>query len=134
MSERPFEVGEEVVLVSTGGWYRYISGKGKVAKFHKSGNFVLEGDSQQYNPNGYATGERRYREPHCVHADDEQIKEIELEKSFRDVRGDLESAIGDLRRSVSPSEKATKKMQKVLKLIQEIIDADKQPEDFERIS
>jgi len=53
--DSPFQVGTEVAIQIQGGWRAPYSFKfGRVAKVHKSGNFVLEGSPQQWRP--YAPG------------------------------------------------------------------------------
>ena len=118
--ERPFQVGDEVALIS-GGWGRYIWGRDKVKKIYKTGNFVLERDKQQYKPDGYAAGEGRYRTPHVVHADSEVVQEIMLEKEFNDAKHDLEEAVDRLRKRSSPSKKAIRDMRKALKIIKTLL-------------
>lgn len=67
MSERyGFEIGTEVAIFSDDGWHR--NGRveiKRIAKYHKNGNFVVEGSSQQWRPStgNYAirTGSSFYR-------------------------------------------------------------------------
>lgn len=51
MSEKiEWHEGQEVYTSNRGGWYERPYGTAKIAKIYKTGNFVLEGSSQQYRP------------------------------------------------------------------------------------
>ena len=129
MSEkRPFKVGDEVVLIS-GSWGRYISGEGKVSKVYKNGNFVLEGDNQQYRPNGYATGDLHLYRPKVVHKDDSIVRKLKLEMEFNDVRVLLESEVQNIRNSrTEPTKKKIEQLKKALGIIR-VINGKTQKED-----
>ena len=62
MAESPFQPGTEVAIQVQGGWRAPYSFKfGRVAKVHKSGNFVLEGSPQQWRPYAPSSFENFWR-------------------------------------------------------------------------
>ena len=70
-SKHEWRAGEEVFLERSHGWSDTEYVRARIAKVYKSGNFVLEGSTQQYRPDrmklhAYATGDARYRSPTVV--------------------------------------------------------------------
>ena len=58
---KPFQAGDEVFLIRQARWGNAgltAAQLTKVAKVYKTGNFVLEGSSQQYRPSGHEAGQR----------------------------------------------------------------------------
>lgn len=62
MPDSPFQPGVEVAIQVQGGWRAPHSFKrGRVAKVHKNGNFVLEGSPQQWRPYAPSSYENFWR-------------------------------------------------------------------------
>jgi hypothetical protein len=57
IENKGFVVGAEVIAKSRGGLYQRPL---KIVKVYKNGNFVLEGDKQQYKPAGSGLGNTQY--------------------------------------------------------------------------
>ena len=92
---KPFQAGDEVFIVGSKPHHATLT---KVAKVYKTGNFVLEGSSQQYRPSGHEAGQPRWSPLTVYHATDEMRAKFDDAKKLVGLR---QSTIETLSNAVS---------------------------------